>query len=53
MRGVKVLLRNLLKKRQRNAQQDTKTLWSLAGKFHFLEQKRIINLAGFHALLLK
>jgi hypothetical protein len=39
--------KNLLWKRQRSAQQDTKTLWSLAGVFRFPEQKSLLKLGRF------
>ena len=39
--------KNLLVKQQGNAQQDTKTLWSIAGIFHFHEQKSYIKLGRF------
>ena len=39
--------KNLLVKRQRNVQQDTKTLWSIAGIFHYHEQKSYIKLGRF------
>ena len=35
--------KNLLSKRQRDAQQDTETLWSLAGLFRFWEQKAVFE----------
>ena len=39
--------KNLLQKRQRNAQQDTKTQWYFAGVFLFLEQKSNFKLGWF------
>ena len=45
--------KNLLVKRQKNAQQDTKAQWSLLVYFIFTSKSRISNLAGSHLLLLK
>ena len=39
MRGDEGPTKNLFLKRQRNAQQDTKTLWSLAGLFLFRNKR--------------
>ena len=45
--------KNLLLRRRKNAQQDTKTLWSLAGFSNSVAKDVKSNLAGFHRLLLK
>ena len=45
--------KNLLLRRRKNAQQDTKTLWSLAGFSNSVAKDIKSNLAGFHRLLLK
>ena len=39
--------KNLLSKRQRDAQQDTETLWSLAGLFRFESKKQFLKLGRF------
>ena len=39
--------KNLLKKRQRNVQQDTKTQWSLLEYFAFLSKRAILKLGRF------
>lgn len=39
--------KNLLSKRQRDAQQDTVTLWSLAGLFRFESKKQFLKLGRF------
>ena len=44
--------KNLRLKRRKNAQQDTKTLWSLAG-FSISRKRTLLTLAGFLGLLLK
>ena len=53
MRAREGPTKNLILERQRNAQQDTKTLWSLAG-ISYPESKELLqNLVGFHVLLMK
>ena len=50
---MKVRPRTCSKDEQKNAQQDTKTHWSPAGISIFGAKEQILNLAGFHYLLLK
>ena len=45
--------KNPLNRRKRNAQQDTRTLWSLAGISNSRSKDTILNLVGFHVLLMK
>ena len=47
VRGNEGPAKNLLSKRRRDAQQDTVTLWSLAGLFRFESKKQILKLGRF------